>query len=132
MNNFLSCVVFCCQTWHFWLKQFELHIYAKQKQFLKNYSISFIFAFQEHQKFFFKVSRKATMQIFPLVPTMVVPMRNTYINNEFLALLLPVSTFTDMLLMMYLQPAYLSSAGYWDARGWIKNSSIHYEIMGAI
>ena len=42
---------------------FPLHFYAKQKLFLRNYSISFIFAFQEHQKCIFKASRKAKMQI---------------------------------------------------------------------
>ena len=42
---------------------FPLHFYAKQKLFLINYSISFIFAFQEHQKCIFKASRKAKMQI---------------------------------------------------------------------
>ena len=39
------------------------HFHAKQKLFLRNYSISFIFAFQEHQKCIFKASRKAKMQI---------------------------------------------------------------------
>ena len=39
------------------------HFYAKQKLFSRNYSIFFIFAFQEHQKCIFKASRKAKMQI---------------------------------------------------------------------
>ena len=42
---------------------FPPHFYVKQKLFLRNYSISFIFAFQEHQKCIFKASRKAKMQI---------------------------------------------------------------------
>ena len=37
--------------------------FVKQKLFLRNYSISFMFAFQEHQKYIFKASRKAKMQI---------------------------------------------------------------------
>ena len=42
---------------------FPPHLYVKQKLFLRNYSISFIFAFQEHQKCIFKASRKTKMQI---------------------------------------------------------------------
>ena len=46
--------------------------YAKQKLFLRNYSISVIFAFQEDQKCIFKTSKKAKMQFFPSAPTVVV------------------------------------------------------------
>ena len=42
---------------------FPPHFYVKQKLFLRNYSISFIFAFKEHQKYIFKASRKAKMQM---------------------------------------------------------------------
>ena len=52
---------------------------------IKNYSISFIFAFQEHQKCVFKDSREAKMQTFPLVPTMVAPTINNYVENKVLA-----------------------------------------------
>ena len=45
--------------------------------FIKNYSISFIFAFQEHQKCVFKASREAKMQTFPPMSTMVAPTINT-------------------------------------------------------
>ena len=45
--------------------------------FLKNHSISFIFAFQGHQKCVFKVSGEAKMQTFPLTPTTVAPTINT-------------------------------------------------------
>ena len=53
--------------------------------FLKNYSISFIFAFQEHQKCVFKASGEAKMQTFPPVPAMVAPTISTYVNNKILA-----------------------------------------------
>ena len=53
--------------------------------FIKNYSISFIFAFQEHQKCIFKASGEAKMQTSPPVPTMVTPTINTYVENKILA-----------------------------------------------
>ena len=53
--------------------------------FIKNYSISFIFAFQEHQKCVFKDSGEAKMQTFPLVPTVVAPTINNYVENKVLA-----------------------------------------------
>ena len=53
--------------------------------FIKNYSISFIFAFQGHQKCVFKVSGEAKMQTFPLLPTMVVHTISNYIENKTLA-----------------------------------------------
>ena len=57
----------CCESFSIIFEAqfmpFPPHIYAKQKLFLRNYSISFIFAFQEHQKCIFKASRKAKMQI---------------------------------------------------------------------
>ena len=52
---------------------------------IKNYSISFIFAFQEHQKCIFKASGEAKMQTSPPVPTMVAPTINTYVENKILA-----------------------------------------------
>ena len=80
----------CCESFSIIFEAlvmpFPPHVYAKQKLFLRNYSISFIFAFQEHQKCIFRPFRKAKMQIFSLAPTMVAPTRKTYINNEFLAL----------------------------------------------
>ena len=51
----------------------------------KNYSISFIFAFKEHEKCIFKVSGEAKMQTSPPVPTMVAPTINTYVENKILA-----------------------------------------------
>ena len=57
----------CCESFNIIFEAqvmpFPPHFYAKQKLFLRNYSISFIFAFQEHQKCIFKVSRKAKMQM---------------------------------------------------------------------
>ena len=53
--------------------------------FIKNYSISFIFAFQEHQKCVFKDSGEAKMQTFPLVPIVVAPTINNYVENKVLA-----------------------------------------------
>ena len=57
----------CCESFNIIFEAqvmpFPPHFYAKQKLFLRNYSISFIFAFQEHQKCIFKASRKAKMQI---------------------------------------------------------------------
>ena len=52
---------------------------------IKNYPISFIFAFQEHQKCIFKASGEAKMQTSPPVPTMVAPTINTYVENKILA-----------------------------------------------
>ena len=53
--------------------------------FVKNYSISFIFALQEHQKCVFKASGEAKMQTFPLVSTMVAPTINNYVETKILA-----------------------------------------------
>ena len=53
---------------------------------VKNYSISFIFAFQKHQKCIFKASGEAKMQTSLLVPTMVAPTMNAYVENKILAL----------------------------------------------
>ena len=53
--------------------------------FVKNYSISFIFALQQHQKCVFKASGEAKMQTFPLVPTMVAPTINNYVETKILA-----------------------------------------------
>ena len=53
---------------------------------IKNYSISFIFAFQGYQKCIFKVSGEANMQTSPPLPTMVVRTINTYHENKVLAL----------------------------------------------
>ena len=52
---------------------------------IKNYSISFIFVFQEHPKCVSKTSGKAKMQISPPVATMVAPTINTYVENKILA-----------------------------------------------
>ena len=56
----------CCQSFSITFEAqtmpFPPHFYAKQKLFSRKYSISFIFAFQEHQKCIFKASRKAKMQ----------------------------------------------------------------------
>ena len=55
----------CCESFNIIFEAqvmpFPPHFYVKQKLFLRNYSISFIFAFQEHQKCIFKASRKAKM-----------------------------------------------------------------------
>ena len=87
----------CCESFNIIFEArvmpFPPHFYAKQKLFSRNYSIFFIFAFQEHQKCIFKTSRKR--------PTI-------------------------------LGPTYLNSAGCWNARDWIKSSSIHYEMSGAV
>ena len=57
----------CCESFNIIFEArvmpFPPHFYAKQKLFSRNYSIFFIFAFQEHQKCIFKASRKAKMQI---------------------------------------------------------------------
>ena len=53
--------------------------------FIKNYSIYFIFAFQENQKCVFNASEEAKMQTFPPVSTMVVPTINTCVENKILA-----------------------------------------------
>ena len=53
--------------------------------FIKNHFISFVFAFQEQQKCVFKASGEAKMQTFPLVPTMVAPTINNYVENKILA-----------------------------------------------
>ena len=53
--------------------------------FIKNYSISFIFAFQEYQKCVFKVSGETKMQTFPLLATMVVHTISNYVENKTLA-----------------------------------------------
>ena len=57
----------CCEIFNIIFEAqvmpFPPHFYAKQKLFLRNYPISFIFAFQEHQKCIFKASRKAKMQM---------------------------------------------------------------------
>ena len=57
----------CCESFNIIFEaQFMLfppHFYGKQKLFLRNYSISFIFAFQEHQKCIFEASGKAKMQM---------------------------------------------------------------------
>ena len=53
----------CCESLNIIFESeaipFPSHFYAKQKLFLNYYSISFIFAFQKHQKCIFKTSRKA-------------------------------------------------------------------------
>ena len=59
--------------------------YLYKAKIIKNYSISFIFAFQEHQKCIFKASGEAKMQTSPPVPTMVASTRNTYVENKMLA-----------------------------------------------
>ena len=57
----------CCESFSIIFEaqvmSFPPHFYAKQKLFLRNYSISFIFVFQEHQKCIFKASTKAKMQM---------------------------------------------------------------------
>ena len=52
---------------------------------IKNYSISFTFAFQEHQKCIFEVSGEAKMQTSPPVSNMVAPTINIYVENKSLA-----------------------------------------------
>ena len=52
---------------------------------IKGYSISSIFAFQEHQKCIFKASGEAKMKTFPPVLTMVPSTINTYVGNKILA-----------------------------------------------
>ena len=57
----------CCESFNIIFEAqvmpFLPHFYAKQKLFFRNYSISFMFTFQEYQKCIFKASRKAKMQI---------------------------------------------------------------------
>ena len=57
----------CCESFKIIFEDqvmpFPPHFYAKQKLFLKNCSISIIFAFQEYQKCIFKASGKAKMQL---------------------------------------------------------------------
>ena len=57
----------CCESFNIIFEAqvmpFQLHFYAKQKLFLRNYSISFIFAFQEHRKCIIKACRKAKIQM---------------------------------------------------------------------
>ena len=52
---------------------------------IKNYSISFIFAFQEHQKCIFVASGEAKIQTSPPMPIMVAPTINAYVENKILA-----------------------------------------------
>ena len=52
---------------------------------IKNYSISFIFAFQENHKCIFKASGEAKMKTLAPVPNMVAPSINTYVENKVLA-----------------------------------------------
>ena len=51
----------------------------------KNYSVSFIFVFQEPQKCIFTDPGETKMQTSPPVPTMVAPTINTYVENKILA-----------------------------------------------
>ena len=68
--------------------------YAKQKLFLRNYSISVIFAFQEDQKCIFKTSKKAKMQFFPSAPTVAVLAQSScYMRNNELTLTINFSSF---------------------------------------
>ena len=53
--------------------------------FIKNYSVYFIFAFQEHQKCVFEASGEGKIQTFLPVPTKVVPTINTDAENNVLA-----------------------------------------------
>ena len=55
--------------------------------FIRSKNYEKLFAFQEHQKCIFKVSGEAKMQNSPLVPTMVAPTINTYVENKFWLLL---------------------------------------------
>ena len=52
---------------------------------IKKYAISFTFAFQRHQKCFFKTSRETEMQASPPVPIIVAPTINAYVQNQNLA-----------------------------------------------
>ena len=95
------------------------HFYAKQKLFSKNYSISFIFAFQEHQKWILKASRKAKMQInFWLF--------NFYRHSAGLDIIdVPTANYSCANLLKHFR--MLKCQG-----GWTKNSVIHYEMSGAV
>ena len=112
----------CCESFNIIFEaqvmHFPLHLYAKQKLFVINYSISFIFALQEHQKCIFKASRKGKMQM------------NFWLFNFYrYAAGLDI---TDVPTANFLGPTYWNSVGCWDARGWIKNSRIYYEMSGAV
>ena len=61
---------------------FFLLFYLYKAKIIKNYSICFIFAFQEHQKCIFKASGEGKMQTSPPVPNMVAPTINTYVENK--------------------------------------------------
>ena len=59
------------------LSPFSLLPLLFKAKIIKNYSISFIFGFQEHQKCIFKASGQVKMQTSLPVPTMVAPTINT-------------------------------------------------------